>query len=168
MDIPSLIILPRPRERADLLRTQLKTTHLTFPILPRSPLIHPLLSAILFTLNIRALTPSRRERTLRVDTRGRQKDTAAQFLEEWGDVFDEWGQDGETSGDDANVAFDVEPDAQIDKGVSCIGPVDSVDEEDADDGCYADACCWKGVELAGVCALWGYDGMKSEHDWVKV
>ena len=84
----------------------------------------------------------------------------AQFLEKWGYVFDEWGENRQTSGDDADVAFDVEPDAQIDEGVSCVGPVDPVDEEDADDGCYADACCWKEVESAVVCALRRYDGKK--------
>ena len=84
----------------------------------------------------------------------------AQFLEKRGYVLDEWGEDGQTSGDDADVAFDVEPYAQIDEGVSCIGPVDPVDEEDADDSCYADACCLEEIELAVVGALRRHDGMK--------
>ena len=65
----------------------------------------------------------------------------AQSLEEWGHVLEEGREDGQTGGDDADVAFDVEPDSQIDEGVGCVGPVDRVDEEDADDGRDADAGC---------------------------
>ena len=93
-----------------------------------------------------------------------RNDTVAQSLEKWGYVFDEWRKDRQTGGDDANVTFDVEPDPQINEGVSCIIPKNGINEEDADDGRYADACCCEEVELAVVCALRRYDGMKREQN----
>ena len=66
----------------------------------------------------------------------------AQLLEKWGHVLKKGGKDGQTGGDDADVAFDVEPYSQVNEGVSCIGPVNRVNEENADDSRYADACCW--------------------------
>lgn len=79
---------------------------------------------------------------MRVATPFRRKDAVAQLLEKWGHVLKEWRKDRQTGGDNANVAFDVEPYPQINEGVSCIGPVNCVYEEDADDSRYADACCW--------------------------
>ena len=80
----------------------------------------------------------------------------AQSLEQWGYGLEEGREDGETGGDDADVAFDVEPDSQVNEGVGCIVPVDCVDEEDTDDGRYADTGCWEKVESAVVCVLEGY------------
>ena len=75
-------------------------------------------------------------------------------------MFEKWWKDRQTGGDDANVTFDVEPYSQVNEGVSCIGPVNRVNEEDADDSRYADACCWEKVELAVVYALQKYKRTK--------
>ena len=97
---------------------------------------------------------------MRVDAAPRRNDAVAQFLEKWDYVFNKWREDRQTGGDDADVAFDVEPNPQVNEGVSCIIPVNRVDEEDADDSRYADACCCEEVELAVICALRSYDGMR--------
>ena len=76
----------------------------------------------------------------------------AKFLEKRVYVVEKWRKDRQTGGDDANVTFHVKPNPQINKGVSCVGPGDFVDEEKADDSRHADACCWEEVGLAAVCA----------------
>ena len=83
-----------------------------------------------------------------------------QLLEIWVYVVQEWRENRETGGDDANVGLDVEPYSQINEGVGCIRPVNPVDEEDANDGRYADAYCWEKLESAVVCALQSHDRME--------
>lgn len=55
---------------------------------------------------------------MRVVTPSGRKDAVAQSFEQWGHALEERRKDRQTGGDDADVTFDVEPDSQINEGVS--------------------------------------------------
>ena len=76
----------------------------------------------------------------------------AQPLELWAHDAKKWGKIGQAGRDNANVTFEVEPSSQVNKGVSSVGPVNRIEEADADDGCYADTCRREERELAEMWA----------------
>lgn len=69
-------------------------------------------------------------------------------------------QDGEAGGEDADIAFDVHPDADGDGGPANVGEFELGKERDADDAGYADAVCGSG-ELV---VILGWEGRGRQRD----
>lgn len=72
-----------------------------------------------------------------------------------GGIFaaEEGTEDGEAGGEDADVAFDNDPDADANGGVGCVGDLEFGEEGDPDDAGYADATWSESVHFKALSCL---------------